>query len=45
VHEQAIGESGIARSEAALVSDHSALAGPGGRSDSGERWSRVGLRM
>ena len=45
VHEQAIGESGIARSEAALVSDHGALTGPGGRNDSGQRRSRVGLRM
>jgi hypothetical protein len=45
VHEQAIGESGIARSEAALVSDHGALTGPGGRNDSGKRRSRVGLRM
>lgn len=45
MHEQAIGESGIARSEAALVSDHGAFAGAGRRSDSGERRSRVGLRM
>ena len=45
VHEQPIGESGIARSQAALVSDHGALTGPGGRDDSGKRRSRVGLRM
>jgi len=45
MHEQAVGESGIARREAALVSDHAALAGPGSRGDSGERRSRVGLRV
>jgi hypothetical protein len=45
MHQQSIGESGIARSEAPLVSDHGALAGPGSRSDSGERRSRIGLRV
>ncbi len=45
VHEQAIGEGGIARSEAALVADHGALARSRRGRDSGERRRRVILRV
>ena len=45
VHEQTIGEGRIAGREAAFVPDHRALAGSGGRGDTGERRSGPVLCM